>query len=107
MLNPYDKLSGKTPSWVYNTYFEQFLFYCLVLEANKKITCLLSEETKGEMNKTGYADIFQVPHENKFIHYIGTAKRNLSLAIQMSQRLYYEYPDYYFRIKNLIKQGLM
>lgn len=105
--NPYDKLSGKTPSWVYNTYFEQFLFYCSALEANKKIACLLSEEIEEKVNKTGYADIFQAPHDNKFIHYVGTAKRNLSLAIQMTQRLYYEYPEYYFRIKSLIKQGLI
>lgn len=106
-LNPYDKLSGKTSSWVYNTYFEQFLFYCSALEANKKISCLLSEEIKEKVNKTGYADIFQAPDDNKFIHYVGTAKRNLSLAIQMTQRLYYEYPEYYFRIKDLIKQGLI
>lgn len=107
MLNPFDGLSGKTPGWVYNTYIEQFLFYCSALRDNKKIMCLLSEEVKGGMNKTGYADIFQIPFDNKFIHYVGDAKGNLSLAFQMSQRLYYEYPEYYFRIKDLIKQGVV
>lgn len=106
-LNPYNKLSKNIPSWVYNTYFEQFLFYCLALEANKKITCLLSEETKENINKTGCIDIFQIPFNNKFIHYAGDAKRNPSLALQMSQRLYYEYPEYYFKIKNLIKQRII
>ena len=105
--NPYDRLSRGISSWVYNTYFEQFLFYCSALNANKKITCLFSEDAKEKVNRTGYADIFQIPHNNKFIHYIGAAKRNYMLAFQMSQRLCYEYPKYYFRIKELIKRGII
>lgn len=106
-LNPYDKLSTKTPGWIYNTYFEQFLFYCYTLSVNKKITCLLSEDSNPKVNKTGCADIFQTPHDNKFIHFIGAAKRNYLLAFQMSQRLYFEYPEYYFRIKDFIKRGII
>lgn len=106
-LNPYDKLSGKTPGWIYNTYFEQFLFYCSTLRANKKITCLLSEDTNSKVNNTGCADIFQIPHNNKFIHYIGAVKKNYMLALQMSKRLYYEYPEYYFRIIDFIKRGII
>lgn len=107
VLNPYDKLSAKTPSWAYNTYFEQFLFYCFTLQVNKKITCLLSEDKNPKVNGSGCADIFQIPHDNKFIHYLGAAKRNYMLALQLSQRLNYEYPEYYFRIIDFIKRGII
>ena len=86
----------------FNILFEQILFYALSEKENKAVTCYF----KQPYNDNGYsakefADFTTVPYGSKYLHLIGNKKRNHIVCELMSQVLFRDYPEYYFKIITL------
>lgn len=85
---------------MFNTIFEQYLFYCMAKVQNKKVTYLL--ENIDDSFK-GLTNFYEVPYKRKFIHTLGPYKTSYTAGEHMVQRFWYEYPEYYKRIIKLFK----
>lgn len=87
----------------FNLVFEQCLFYCMAIQKNEKITCLLDKRMNLEYREL--VQFWEVPNINTYIHAIASYKEHYVIGEQIAQRLWYEYPEYFYRIKNLIKRN--
>lgn len=90
---------------MFNTIFEQYLFYCLANEKKVEIQYLIKEDISD--NFEGLADFSDIYYGKTFIHTVGHYKKYLMIGEQVSYRLLYEYPEYYYRILNLYNKGVL
>jgi hypothetical protein len=88
----------------FNIFFEQYLFYCLTKKNNKKVNVLISEPIEDNRYR-GFADFVRVPYEKDYLHLLGAYKRNEFVCRQMADRLRQDYPIYYYRIIELMKNN--
>jgi hypothetical protein len=84
----------------FNVVFEQYLFYCMVKEKNKKVEVLIPEILNDYV---GFAEFNEVPHNKQFLHLLGQYKAHKPSYEQMADRLRLDYPEYYYRIIALFK----
>lgn len=88
----------------FNIFFEQYLFYCLAKKENKKVNVLISDPIEDNRYR-GFADFAKVPYEKDYLHLLGAYKRNEFVCKQMADRLRQDYPLYYYRIIELMKNN--
>jgi hypothetical protein len=88
----------------FNIFFEQYLFYCMVKKNHKKVSVLI-DRIIPDNEYTGFGDFNDVPHNKQFLHLIGIYKQNQTICGQMACRLRLEYPEYYYRIIELVKNN--
>ena len=88
----------------FNIFFEQYLFYCLA-KSKKKTVNVLIPEIIGDNQYKGFGDFARVPYEKKYLHLLGTYKKNEFVCNQMANRLRQDYPIYYYRIIELFKKN--
>lgn len=98
-----DSISLLKYKGMFNTIFEQYLLYCMAAIENEEISYLLNEEINSDF--LGLADFWNVPNAKTYIHTVGYYKKHYQIGEQMAQRLWIEYPDYYYRIVKLMKNG--
>ncbi|HEY8894692.1 MAG TPA: DUF6734 family protein [Niastella sp.] len=84
----------------FNTIFEQFLFHALA-EDKEAPVCYL--RNRLVLFWYDIADFTGVPVRTEYIHLIGNFKRTKRVLDQLEHRLLLDYPEYYFRIMNLIR----
>jgi hypothetical protein len=86
---------------LFNTVFEQQLFYCMALAKNKPIHSFLN--TKYQEEFTEVMLFHHIPHYKSFIHLMAYAKQNIYACEQVEMRLKYEFPQYHAKILHLVK----
>lgn len=96
-LNSLNKL--KDPG-SFNLIFEQYLFYCMAQNKKETIYYYLPEKMDSRFKEL--VSFWTVPNQNSYIHAIASYKKYYIICEQMTQRLWYEYPEYYKRIHQLI-----
>ena len=84
---------GKIDIGLFNTIFEQYLFYCMAKAQNKIIQPLFNLKPHSEF--TGLMNFDLVPKLSSYIHLMGFAKKNIYACEQIEMRLKYEFPKYY------------
>lgn len=84
---------------MFNTIYEQFLFYNLAKEKEKDITYLLKDITPAF---TGLDNFHRIPVETKYVHLIGVSKKTHEYVEEIANRLLLDYPEYYFKIEDLL-----
>lgn len=87
----------------FNVVFEQYLFYCMANQQKKNISYLLTD-----LKDLGYRELvrfWDIPSRASYIHTLASYKRHYVIAEQVAQRLWYEYPEYFYRIHQLIEQN--
>lgn len=87
----------------FNVVFEQYLFYCMAHQQKKEISYLLTD-----LKDIGYRELvrfWDIPNQASYIHTLASYKRHYVIAEQVAQRLWYEYPEYFYRIHKLIEQN--
>ena len=89
---------------VFNIFFEQYLFYSLVKKNDKKVAVLLNEVI-GDNQYTGFGEFNEVPHNRRYLHLLGTFKRDRVVCEQLANRLRLDYPEYYYRIIELFRSN--
>lgn len=98
-LNDLDKLSNLKG---FNLIFEQCLFYSMAKQRGEEIVCLLNEKMNLEYREL--VRFWDVPGIRTYIHAISTYKEHYVIGEQIAQRLWYEYPEYFYRIQRLIEK---
>jgi hypothetical protein len=88
----------------FNIFFEQYLFSCLAKNCNINVNVLFSNVI-GDNEYIGFGDFIEVPHKKKYLHLLGTYKRNHIVCEQLGNRLRNDYPEYYYRIISLFKHN--
>lgn len=86
---------------MFNTVFEQFLFHALAEKEKIDISYYLSNVNHAF---DGLAELTAVPSK-KYIHTVGVYKRMKYIGDLVAHRLITDYPEYYFRIMNLIRSN--
>ncbi|WP_286761488.1 DUF6734 family protein [Salegentibacter sp. UBA1130] len=90
----------KIDKGMFNTIFEQFLFMALAEKRDKKVSYQLKEVNHAF---DGLADFTGLPNRTKYIHTVGIYKKINYIGNLLEHRLMMDYPDYYFKILNLLK----
>lgn len=93
---------GKIKSGNFGMIFEEYLFYCLAKERGLEIKYFLNpldDDFKG----IKLVDFETVPSKTKFIHPLGAYKKYQQIADLLASTLLTHYPDYYFRILELLR----
>lgn len=86
---------------MFNTIFEQYLFYCMAYTENKNITYLFNEKINSEFKEL--VQFNDVPYKTHFIHLLSFYKNHISFNHQIIKHLWYEFPEYYNRVTCFIK----
>ncbi len=86
-----------------NTIFEQYLFTCHARRINKPISYFLDNIENKYLEHL--CNFQAIPFHKKYIHIIGPYKRMLTSEMWLEERLLLEFPEYYYRIINLLKQN--
>ena len=89
---------------IFNTVFEQLLFYYRAEQENKTIYCY-----KKNINEKfeGLAEFNDVKKYTKYIHVVGDYKKNEEVGQKLERRLLVDYPEYYFKIIRLLKKNII
>lgn len=82
---------------MFNTVFEQYLFYCMAYTKNKKVNYLFEEPINSRFEEL--VRVMDVPYASKFIHLLSFHKKPLLHNQKVMQHLWYEFPEFYDRIK--------
>lgn len=83
-----------------NIVFEQFLFYAMSEERGQHVSYFKPRFTYFWYD---FADYTGIPERIKYIHTPGTLKLERSVAEALEYRVLRDYPEYYYRIMNLIR----
>jgi hypothetical protein len=86
-----------------NVIFEQFVFSAFAENRKEKINFLEPEGSKSFLNDI--VDITGIPERTKYVHFFGGVKQLGYIEDFLEYQLMNEYPDYYFRILNLLRTG--
>lgn len=85
---------------MFNTVYEQFLFHALAESRNIQISCYLSKVN----NAFDYlAELTDLPHKRNYIHTVGFYKKSKLICDLVEYRLLTDWPDYYFKIIQLLR----
>ncbi len=87
---------------IFNTIFEQFLFYALSQKKDIKITTLFDH-----INHTfdGLAELASAPGQTDYVHPVGYYKRTRHIGDLLEHQLLTYYPEYFFKINDLLRQN--
>ena len=77
--------------------FEQLLFYRLA-QKHQKIIEYVHTTPVYDVTYPGFANFYEVPHKQKFIHTMGEFKRKKYVCDHLARRLRKDHPVYYYRI---------
>jgi hypothetical protein len=91
----------KIKSGNFGMIYEEYLFYCLAKEKGCEVTYLLEPET-DDFKGIKLVDFESTPTATRYIHPIGNFKRYSQISDLMADTLLLHYPDYYFRIMDLL-----
>ena len=83
-----------------NTVFEQFLFHALTEEKGENINYFHSDFA---FFWNDIADFVGVPDKTRYIHTCGALKNDKHIIHALEYRLQTDYPDFYYRINNLVR----
>lgn len=83
----------------FNVIFEQYLFYCITQQQGQLI-----EYCFHQINNHfyGLAEFSGIPSKVQYVHPMGYYKRRQAICERVANRLRLEFPDYYFKIMNLL-----
>ena len=98
-----DKALSVKHSGMFNTVFEQYLFYCMANQRHKKIDYLF--EDKIDTNFEEMVRVTDIPYNSKFIHLLSYHKKPLLHNQKIMQHLWYEFPKYYERVNCMVKDN--
>ncbi len=85
---------------MFNTIFEQFLFHSIAEKKGTDISYYLCDVNHAF---DGLADFTALPKKGTYIHTVGVYKRMRYIGDLLAHRLLTDYPDYYYKILNLIR----
>ena len=85
---------------IFNIIFEQFLFQALSEIKEITVNYLLEDINS---HHDGLLDFPQAPKKRKYLHALGAFKKQLPAENHIEKGLLLYYPDYYFRIIDLIR----
>ena len=85
---------------MFNTVFEQYLFKAIAEKREIDISFYLSSVNHAF---DGLADFTGLPSKTNYIHTVGVYKRMKYIGDLLAMRLQLDYPEYYYRILNLIR----
>lgn len=83
----------------FNCFFEQVLFHAIA-EAKKVPVQFLLRDVNYAFD--GLLEFAGVPGVTKYIHCIGLSKKAEHIGVHLARRLQIDYPDWYYRIQNLL-----
>lgn len=85
---------------LFNTILDEYLFTCLAEEKNQKVSFLFDVPVEDSFTATVRFNL--VPFMDKYVHLIGSAKRNQYACEQLEYRFRFEFPQEYKRVSNVL-----
>jgi len=97
-----EKLLVEFHSSKLNILVEQFYLFQVASGLGKKFDFLFANVSANFMECLRFN---LIPHKEKFIHTIGTAKKDIVICKQIENLLKYEYPEHYIKIRMLLNNS--
>jgi len=91
----------ENPSF-FNIIFEQYLFTCMAKEENIEISYLFDKLSSDYSELCDFKNIYS---PQKFLHLIGPYKQYQEKEMAVAERLMMEFPEYYYRINDLVNNN--
>lgn len=88
--------------YFFNVIFEQFVFTCLAREKKYNVVCLLEEDAVMYSQKYTNMKYFSIATS---VHLMGEGKYKESSCTTIEHIMFNEFPDYYYRINNLLYEN--
>jgi hypothetical protein len=92
---------------LFNTIYEQHLYYCLAKKLGLDVQCYLDVIDEAELNFTlkGITQFRNAPASTGYIHLFGEdAKKDPGICEELSAKLKFHYPQYHKRILQVVEQ---
>lgn len=101
-----DKINQLTPAQMvnFNAVVEQYIFHCLSNDLNVEVKYLFDTVYDPSFFE-GFCNFHYLPNNTPFIHALGDYKKNGWVCDQLANRLRMDYPEYYYRILDLIESN--
>ncbi len=87
-----------------NMVYEQYFLYCLVKHYNIPVATYFSH---GDLSFDGMVGFHRTHQDVKYIHALGTYKKYEVVGNDITERVLYEYPEYYYRINRLLSSNII
>jgi hypothetical protein len=84
--------------------YEQYLFACLARSRKKNVESLLIQ---GPSDYKELSNFFGVPQKKKYVHALGAMKKQHRICEHLADRLLMEYPEYYYRVEELVHDHII
>ncbi len=84
--------------------YEQYLFSSLARSKKKEVSYLFDQMSSSYLEVSTFST---VPSKRKYVHLVGSAKRNKIACENLEYRLRFEYPDYYYYVLELLEKGFI
>lgn len=89
-----------------NTLLEQYLFHELAAQRNTSVNYYFKQNiTQKKFNI--FTRFSSLPHQTQYIHAIGSYKTKANIGEYIARCLWYEFPEYYDNLMNLIKKQIL
>lgn len=101
-----DKINQLTSAQMvnFNAVVEQYIFHCLSNDLNVEVKYLFDTVYDPSYNE-GFCNFHYLPNNTPFIHALGDYKKNGWVCDQLANRLRMDFPEYYYRIIDLIESN--
>ena len=85
----------------FNIFFEHVLLYEIVKERNKKVATYINDDI-GDNQYRNFGNFDEVPDKRKYLHLLGTYKKQKIVSLKMKAYVLVHYPEYYHRLENVL-----
>ncbi len=86
----------------FNIFFEQVLLHEIAEERNKKVATYINEEI-GDNQYRNFGNFDEVPDKQKYLHLLGSYKKQQIVSLKMRAYVLEHYPEYYHRLENVLR----
>jgi hypothetical protein len=96
-----ETLLSKIKTGKFNAVYEQYLLSCMAREANIPVQFYYGDEAP-EYER--FVDYLNVPKRSAYFHPVGLYKKDYFFCTEIQRLLQLHYPDYYERVKQLLRK---
>ena len=86
----------------FNIFFEQVLFHEIATEKHKKVATYINEDI-GDNQYTNFGNFDEVPDKRKYLHLLGSFKKQQIVSLKMRAYVLEHYPEYYHRLEDVLR----
>lgn len=86
----------------FNIFFEQVLLHEIAIEKHKNVATYINEDI-GDNQYLNFGNFDEVPDKRKYLHLLGSYKKQQIVSLKMRAYVLKHYPEYYHRLEHVLR----